>query len=1190
MSSCCSIHELKNFFTFFLSDLVRSCVIVCDRGRSDENACQTKSMRFTDIPISTMKNLSSPLATMLALSSMFAAMPLSAAPGWAMEKFNNVGGPAISNLTTAASFYSAPSPTVLTSSAIPSNTADNYGTRIRGYIIPPVTGDYIFWESGNAAVQVFLSPDDNPASKQLIATHSGGTGIQEWTKFPSQQSRPLPLVAGRKYYIEALHKAGTGADHLAIAWTAPGASRSLIPLSAMETYEETVPTTSPGLTQQAYSNIAGGSIADLMAAASYPHSPSSINVLTTGQAPSNAGEKYGSRTRGWIVPQTSGSYTFWISGDDSMQLYLSPSSNPGDKQMIAHSTLWTSPLQWTKYAVQKSRVLTLTAGKAYYMEILHAENTGTDHLAVAWTPPGGALEILPNSVLRTWAPHPSDLDDDLIADAQEPSLGLDPANSADGYADSDNDVIPNFRDYAQFSLPTVLDSVYGHLNDDIWFNVPGGKLYFPSYKAAATRPMDFRTYLTGAQSADVGENYIRRYRGYITAPVTGAYQFWLTADDDGDLYLSTTASKFDMVPIIRSEVVGGEVEFDLHPSQKSALITLQAGQKYYIEMWHKEALGSGNAAIAWKAPNSSREIIPARYLSSFAGDADDLDDDDLPDSYEIANGLNPNDNGRSLGSADGAYGDLDGDGLTNREEWKNNTKANLIDSDGDGVSDLDEVNFFGSAALANDIGAFTTVATIPGDAHIVSTGTWDNFAGKARQDSRRGSVTYAITAPSNGIYATRFTLTSILDGGKSEEYQFEIKLNGQRIAYKTIFISPDGTSTLSLLTPWLEAGQNYNLELFVDNSYNFRRISVDQLELLAPGGTDSNSNGTPDWTEIRVNDFNGLDQTTHYSKTSPAVIEGKARFLGLVTTNAPALIAAPNGRFFTEVPLTAANAGSATNLSFSFENNGLSQSTDVYWLPTNLKVENTLTIRQGDSLLLTAFVDAENASLESYTYTLNGNTISNTADQPKVQLFPTAGNYALQLSHTAADGTITNRSITVKVLPKITIEPPVCVVGHPRSWTPTTLPAGSILTFDSQMQSEVGPAAGTYSIATMTPHNQPIIAKSAGGLIQGGSHVKSCTVRAGALTGNLFSNVTVTEAMVDIYFVVYGDMGGSVITCDLFQGGVTFVDGTLSSSLASVDFDVYGVSKMRTRKLHSAHAVCHRVSVWENGLRIANFN
>ncbi|MES2308388.1 MAG: hypothetical protein V4507_05965, partial [Verrucomicrobiota bacterium] len=61
----------------------------------------------------------------------------------------------------------------------------------------------------------------------------------------------------------------------------------------------------------------------------------------------------------------------------------------------------------------------------------------------------------------------------------------------------------------------------------------------------------------------------------------------------------------------------------------------------------------------------------------------DVDHDGMDDSWEIANGLNPMVNDRN--------GDLDGDGLTNVQEYVYKTKANVVDSDGDGVNDGVEV-------------------------------------------------------------------------------------------------------------------------------------------------------------------------------------------------------------------------------------------------------------------------------------------------------------------------------------------------------------------------------------------------------------------------------------------------------------------------------------------------------------------
>jgi uncharacterized repeat protein (TIGR01451 family) len=62
----------------------------------------------------------------------------------------------------------------------------------------------------------------------------------------------------------------------------------------------------------------------------------------------------------------------------------------------------------------------------------------------------------------------------------------------------------------------------------------------------------------------------------------------------------------------------------------------------------------------------------------------DADGDGIPDDWEIANGLNPHD-------PSDAGQDLDGDGLTNLQEYQLGTNPRLADTDGDGVSDGAEV-------------------------------------------------------------------------------------------------------------------------------------------------------------------------------------------------------------------------------------------------------------------------------------------------------------------------------------------------------------------------------------------------------------------------------------------------------------------------------------------------------------------
>ncbi len=62
-------------------------------------------------------------------------------------------------------------------------------------------------------------------------------------------------------------------------------------------------------------------------------------------------------------------------------------------------------------------------------------------------------------------------------------------------------------------------------------------------------------------------------------------------------------------------------EWSKFASQQSAVITLKAGQKYYIEAIQKEGGGGDNLAVQWQLPNGKVESpLPGKYLSPFVGD------------------------------------------------------------------------------------------------------------------------------------------------------------------------------------------------------------------------------------------------------------------------------------------------------------------------------------------------------------------------------------------------------------------------------------------------------------------------------------------------------------------------------------------------------------------------------------------
>jgi hypothetical protein len=110
------------------------------------------------------------------------------------------------------------------------NGVEYFLARARGFLHPPVTGNYTFWIASDDSSELWLSEDDDAAKARRIASVGIGrwTEPKQWTRYPSQQSAEIRLEAGRAYYIEALHQQSTGMDCLAVAWQGPGIERGVI--------------------------------------------------------------------------------------------------------------------------------------------------------------------------------------------------------------------------------------------------------------------------------------------------------------------------------------------------------------------------------------------------------------------------------------------------------------------------------------------------------------------------------------------------------------------------------------------------------------------------------------------------------------------------------------------------------------------------------------------------------------------------------------------------------------------------------------------------------------------------------------------------------------------------------------------------------------------------------------------------
>ncbi|MBL9168389.1 MAG: Ig-like domain-containing protein [Verrucomicrobiales bacterium] len=115
-----------------------------------------------------------------------------------------------------------------------------------------------------------------------------------------------------------------------------------------------------------------------------------------------AGQNYGNRLSGWFTAPETANYVFFVSGDDNIELYLSPDTDPANKVIIAAEPTWNNSRQWlvidrrpgteqrsdvyagTGWATGAPAVISLTQGSMYYFEAVHQEGGGGDSLSLTF--------------------------------------------------------------------------------------------------------------------------------------------------------------------------------------------------------------------------------------------------------------------------------------------------------------------------------------------------------------------------------------------------------------------------------------------------------------------------------------------------------------------------------------------------------------------------------------------------------------------------------------------------------------------------------------------------------------------------------------------------------------------------------------------------------------------------------------
>jgi hypothetical protein len=144
-----------------------------------------------------------------------------AVPGGGLSREVWTGLPGYSVADLLPALEKPPNEVGTAAQAATADARENYGERLRGWVVPPTSGTYVFWITADDSAELRLGLGPDARSARAIASVPEWTAPDVWDKYRSQRSPPLQLEAGKRYWIEILHKQGPGTAHLAVGWQLP---------------------------------------------------------------------------------------------------------------------------------------------------------------------------------------------------------------------------------------------------------------------------------------------------------------------------------------------------------------------------------------------------------------------------------------------------------------------------------------------------------------------------------------------------------------------------------------------------------------------------------------------------------------------------------------------------------------------------------------------------------------------------------------------------------------------------------------------------------------------------------------------------------------------------------------------------------------------------------------------------------
>lgn len=502
---------------------------------------------------------------------------------WVFARLGGQGSPMAAELAQVTSGHGTPNQTTLKLGAFRSAEPGGWDN----FIFVPLTDD------DGQAVRVSLGGLTTlrftvlPGSLDFDYLAFVPTGAEDWLVRPENRSAPLHLVAGQRYYVEAIMKEWGSGDHLAVAWQTPS--------------------TQPPVNGDP--PIPGGHLSS---------TETSGPVTIVAEPADQAGDERGSVTFTVKADGTPPYQVQWyaddgpIPGATAMRLALGPLRASDDGARI-HAVVANA------FSSASSRKALLTVlPDAVAPTVVSAVGSPTlDRVTLTFSEPvsasagqatsyrlNGGLAVLGATLetdLRTVV---------LITTPQRANIRYTVMISGiSDLAETPNPVAPEtqvtFSAWTRargFVLHRFFQEVFGNNIDALRTD--------PRFPDDPTRTESVeRIEWPPDGGNEGGSDYGNVLSGWLVPPVDGAYTFYVSADDPAEVYLSTdeTAAHKQLIcqepawnnPRMYRTLDRRNAE---DPENVSDPIPLAAGQRYYFEILHTEGGGGDNVSLAWQVP------------------------------------------------------------------------------------------------------------------------------------------------------------------------------------------------------------------------------------------------------------------------------------------------------------------------------------------------------------------------------------------------------------------------------------------------------------------------------------------------------------------------------------------------------------------------------------------------------------